>query len=82
MMLALARRIPEYRDSAAKVTLVDTSADAYYGKGYQDVQNRVPAIGEHDARPRLGARVAMHDALARIFEAYRGHVASARALVE
>jgi len=82
MMLVLARRIPEYRDNAARVTLVDTSADAYYGRGYQDVRNRVPAIDgtmrDLDWAPRVG----MDDALARIFEAYREHVVAARALVE
>src|SRR5207248_650244 len=44
MMIALALTYPEYRDNAAKVELVETTADAYYGKGYQDVQNRVPKI--------------------------------------
>jgi len=82
MMLVLARRIPEYRDNAARVTLVDTSADAYYGRGYQDVRNRVPAIDgtmrDLDWAPQVG----MDDALARIFEAYREHVVAARALVE
>ena len=82
MMLVLARRIPEYRDNAARVTLVDTSADAYYGRGYQDVRNRVPAIDgtmrDLDWAPQGG----MDDALARIFEAYREHVVAARALVE
>jgi nucleoside-diphosphate-sugar epimerase len=82
MMLAIARRIPEYRDSAARVTLVDTSAEAYYGKGYQDVQNRVPAIASTMRDLDWAPRVGMDDALARIFEAYRGHVAAARALVE
>jgi nucleoside-diphosphate-sugar epimerase len=82
MMLDLAKRYPEYRDTAARVTLVDTSSDAYYGKGYQDVQNRVPAIGNTMRDLAWTPKVGMHDALARIFEAYRGHVAAARALVE
>src|SRR6185436_3115671 len=34
-MLDLARQYPEYADNAAKVTIVDTTADAYYGTGYQ-----------------------------------------------
>ena len=58
-----------------------TSAD-YYGKGYQDVQNRVPKIDNTCADLGWAPQVAMDDALARIFDAYRGHVASARALVE
>jgi nucleoside-diphosphate-sugar epimerase len=82
MMLAHARRIPEYADSAARVELVETSADDYYGKGYQDVQHRVPAIDNTMRDLGWSPLVGMDDALARIFEAYRGHVASARALVD
>ena len=82
MMLELAKGYPEYRDSAARVTLVDTSSDAYYGKGYQDVQNRVPAIANTMRDLDWAPKVGMRDALARIFEAYRGQVAAARALVE
>ena len=82
MMIALARTYPEYRDTAAKVELVETTADAYYGKGYQDVQNRVPKIdntcADLDWRPKVG----MEDALKRIFDAYRGQVAEARRLVD
>ena len=44
MMLELALTYPEYRDSARAGELVETTADAYYGNGYQDVQNRVPKI--------------------------------------
>jgi len=82
MMLALAAGYPEYRDSAARVSLVETSSGDYYGKGYQDVQNRVPKID--NTRQDLGwaPRVAMDEALRRIFDAYRGQVAEARALLD
>jgi nucleoside-diphosphate-sugar epimerase len=82
MMLALAKKYPEYRDSAARVKLIDESADTYYGKGYQDVQTRVPAIESTMRDLDWKPTVDMDDALARIFDAYRGHVAAARALVE
>jgi len=82
MMLDLAKRYPEYRDSASRVTLVDTSADAYYGVGYQDVQHRVPAIENTKRDLAWAPKVDMRDSLVRIFDAYRGHVAAARALVE
>ena len=82
MMLAMAAQYPEYRDSAAAVRIVDTTAAAYYGAGYQDVQNRVPKIDNTCADLQWQPRVSMEDALRRIFEAYRGHVAEARALVE
>ena len=82
MMLALAATYAEYRESAAKVTLVDTSAEGYYGKGYQDVQNRVPMIANTCADLDWKPTVGMDAALRHIFDAYRGHVADARALVE
>jgi len=82
MMLDLALTFPEYRDSALQTTIVETTSDAYYGSGYQDVQNRVPKIAntcsDLDWQPTVG----MNDALRRIFEAYRGQVAEARLLVD
>lgn len=81
-MLAIARRIPEYRVNAAKVTLVETTSGAYYGAGYQDVRNRVPRIENTKEDLDWTPRVSLEDALVRIFEAYRAHVADARALVE
>src|SRR5882724_687950 len=75
MMLDLAGTYTEYRESAAKVTLVDTSAEGYYGKGYQDVQNRVPKIANTCADLDWAPAVGMDDALRHIFDAYRGHVA-------
>jgi nucleoside-diphosphate-sugar epimerase len=82
MMVKLALAYPEYRANARKVKLLNTTALEYYGKGYQDVQNRVPKIAstakDLDWRPRVN----MQDALKRIFDAYRTHVAEARRLVE
>jgi nucleoside-diphosphate-sugar epimerase len=82
MMLKLAREYPEYRDNAKKVKLVKTTATQYYGKGYQDVQNRVPRIA--DTMKDLGwkPRVDMREALKLIFDAYRTHVQDAALLVE
>ncbi len=79
MMLALARTYPEYRRNAARVKLVETSAAKYYGKGYQDVQNRVPWIA--NTRKELGwaPKVDMKTALKRIFDSYRGQLDDARA---
>ena len=82
MMLELALTYPEYHDNAARVRLIDTTADAYYGKGYQDVQNRVPKIDNTSADLDWAPTVDMQDALRRIFDAYRGQVAEARGLVD
>ena len=82
MMLALAAEYPEYRDNAAKVSLVETSSGDYYGAGYQDVRNRVPKIDNTMTDLDWAPRVAMPDALRMIFDAYRGQVAEARALLD
>jgi nucleoside-diphosphate-sugar epimerase len=82
MMLDLALTYPEYRDTAERVRIVETTAADYYGRGYQDVQNRVPKITNTCADLGWQPFVGMDEALTRIFDAYRGHVAEARRLVE
>jgi len=82
MMVALALEYPEYRANAKKVRIVDTTAAAYYGKGYQDVQHRVPKIENTCGDLKWKPRVNMGSALKRIFDAYRTHVAEARHLVD
>ncbi len=82
MMLKLAMTYPEYQPSARKVKMVVTTADKYYGKGYQDVQNRVPKITNTMSDLGWKPRVNMQQALKNIFDAYRGHVAEARHLVD
>jgi nucleoside-diphosphate-sugar epimerase len=82
MMLDLALTYPEYRDTAERVRVVETTAAEYYGKGYQDVQNRVPRIDNTCADLDWKPTVGMDEALRRIFDAYRGHVADARRLMD
>ena len=81
MMVSLALEYPEYRGTARKVRIKRTTAERYYGRGYQDVQNRVPGIAS--TRRELGwkPRVGMRQALQLIFEAYRSQIADARKLV-
>ena len=82
MMLKLARDYPEYRDNARKAKLIVTTAAQYYGKGYQDVQNRVPRIAGTTKDLGWKPRVGMREALKRIFDAYRTQVQEAARLVE
>jgi nucleoside-diphosphate-sugar epimerase len=82
MMLKLAAEYPEYRDTAAKVKLIETTSGEYYGKGYQDVQNRVPKIENTMKDLDWKPKTTMADALRQIFDAYRGQVAQARALMD
>ena len=82
MMLAMAADYPEYAVSAARTRIVETSSGAFYGKGYQDVQNRLPKIT--GTMNDLGWKplVDMQTSLRRIFESYREKVVEARALTE
>jgi nucleoside-diphosphate-sugar epimerase len=82
MMLKLAAEYPEYAAGAEKVKIVETSSGAYYGAGYQDVQNRVPKIENTKHDLDWAPSVTMADALRHIFDAYRGQVAAAQALVD
>ena len=74
-----ARATRNTASTARKVQLVDTTAERYYGRGYQDVQNRVPEIDNTMRELRWQPRVGMREALRRIFEAYRGQIVATRA---
>lgn len=80
-MMALAASIPEYRDHAAQVTVLETTSAEYYGKGYQDVERRVPKIANTQADLGWKPEVTMQQALARLFEHYKDQLDSARGLI-
>ncbi len=46
------KKFPDYRARAEAAEVISTAASEYYGKGYQDIQARVPSIS--NARTRLG----------------------------
>ena len=82
MMIDLALTYQEYKDTASKVTIAEVTSDNYYGRGYQDVQTRVPKIENTMSDLGWKPRVEMADALRFIFDAYRAQVQEARALVD
>jgi nucleoside-diphosphate-sugar epimerase len=82
MMLKIAVTIPEYAEAASRCHIEDTSALAFYGRGYQDVQNRLPRIDETCDELGWQPTVDMATSLRRIFEAYRTKVTEARSLAE
>ncbi len=82
MMLELAAEYPEYADTAKQVQIVETTSGAYYGTGYQDVQNRVPKIDNTMAELGWQPQTTMADALRHIFDAYRDQVGAAKALMD
>ncbi len=82
MMLDLAKSYPEYREPASRVKLIETTSGEYYGKGYQDVQNRVPKIDNTMKDLDWSPKVSMQDALKGIFDAYRKELDQAKQLVD
>lgn len=44
MLVKAVAKYPKYSAQAKKVKLIEVSNEAYFGKGYQDVLSRVPAI--------------------------------------
>ncbi|MGY2492945.1 bifunctional UDP-4-keto-pentose/UDP-xylose synthase, partial [Cupriavidus sp. CP313] len=82
MMLKMAADYPEYADEARKTQIIETSSGDFYGKGYQDVQHRVPKIDNTIEELGWKPEISMEAALRRIFEAYRGKVVEARTLVD
>jgi len=82
LMLEIAKEFPEYRDGAKNVKLVEVASEKYYGKGYQDIQARVPWI--ENTKTELGwqPQTGVAEALREIFAAYRHEVAEARALID
>jgi len=82
MMIDLALQYPEYQAQARQVRTVEISSGAYYGAGYQDVQNRVPKIDNTRRELDWEPKINMQQALRHIFDAYRGLVSEARGLVD
>ncbi len=82
LMVEIAKEFPEYASGAAKVELQEVSSGKYYGEGYQDIQTRVPFIGNTKEELDWAPKVEVRDALRKIFEAYRHEVAEASALLD
>ncbi len=82
LMLKIAKEHPAYRELAAKVELIDTSANDYYGKGYQDVKTRVPWIGNTMDDLGWKPEISVEEALRNIFDAYSHEVAAAKDLID
>ena len=77
MMVALAMEMPEYRENAGRVRLVDVGSETYYGSGYQDVLHRVPDISRTTADLGWRPLVGMQAALSALFTYYRDQVEAA-----
>jgi nucleoside-diphosphate-sugar epimerase len=82
MMLALAAEVPEWRERARRVRMIDVTAAAYYGAGYQDMVNRRPSIERTCAELQWRPVVPMEQTLRGLFHHYRTQLPAARHLID
>ncbi|HTG81323.1 MAG TPA: bifunctional UDP-4-keto-pentose/UDP-xylose synthase [Geobacteraceae bacterium] len=69
-LIALVKEYPDYREKAENCRIVETTSGAFYGKGYQDMLNRVPSV--KNARERLGwePKTSVDEALRKTLDFY------------
>jgi nucleoside-diphosphate-sugar epimerase len=48
----MVQQYPDYAEKAANCVIAETTSDAFYGKGYQDMLTRVPSV--QNAKKKLG----------------------------
>ncbi len=81
LMLRVAAEFPEYACRLSRSTIDQTSAEAFYGSGYQDVQQRVPKIDRTMADLDWRPYVPVEQSLREIFAYYRDRVGDAQQLL-
>ena len=81
-MLTIADEFPEYQPGLRAVKLIEVNSADYYGKGYQDIDHRVPWIDNTRQDLDWTPRIDLHSSLRRIFATYRTEVERARALLD
>ena len=69
-LIAMVKEYPDYREKAENCRIVETTSGAFYGKGYQDMLNRVPSV--KNARERLGwePKTSVDEALRKTLDFY------------
>ena len=67
---------------AQGVKIREVSSMDFYGKGYEDVQSRVPWIENTETELGWTAKATMHDILTSVFDAYAAEVTAAAGLLD
>jgi len=66
----MVKEYPEYREKAENCQIVETTSDSFYGKGYQDMLNRVPSIKNGKERLGWAPATSIDDALKKTLDFY------------
>jgi nucleoside-diphosphate-sugar epimerase len=71
-MIEVASEFPQLRERAQRVRIEAVGSDSYYGKYYQDIQLRVPAIEAASNDLAWSPRTDLRDAIRRTIAYYVG----------
>ena len=66
----MVKEYPDYRDRAENCQIVETTSEAFYGKGYQDMLTRVPSVKNAEKKLGWKPQTAIDDALRKTLEFY------------
>ncbi len=81
-MIAIGKKHPAYAKRAQNVKIREVSSLEFYGKGYEDVQSRVPWIENTETDLAWSAKAGMNDILNSVFDAYAAEVTAAAGLLD
>ena len=81
-MIAIGKKHPAYAKRAQNVKIREVSSLEFYGKGYEDVQSRVPWIENTETDLVWSAKAGMNDILNSVFDAYAAEVTAAAGLLD
>jgi nucleoside-diphosphate-sugar epimerase len=81
-MIDIGRRHPAYAKQAARVQIREVGAAEFYGKGYEDVQTRVPWIANTRADLGWSPAAGIDQILESVFDAYAAEVTAAAQLLD
>ena len=81
-MIAIGKQHPAYAKNAQKVKIKEVSSNDFYGKGYQDVQTRVPWVDNTKQELGWTPKGDMDSILKSVFDAYAAEVTEAAGLID
>jgi nucleoside-diphosphate-sugar epimerase len=82
VLLEIAKTMPEYRERARGIKLVERSGTEFYGAGYQDIQTRVPRITNTIEELGWRPQATLREALTDIMKSYAPNVVEAGRLLD
>jgi nucleoside-diphosphate-sugar epimerase len=81
-MIEIGKQHPAYARQAQKVRIKEVGSAEFYGKGYEDVQSRVPFIANTQKDLGWTPKGTMDEILKAVFDAYAAEVTAAAGLLD